>query len=396
MHTSSWQTYKLPGITSTAGILALGADIKNTVCVVKGDTAYISETIGDLEDPSNHDKLESCVRTLMRELNFAPRVVACDMHPDYFSHQFALKLAGQINAKLIKVQHHHAHIASCMAENNIQDKVIGVALDGTGLGDDGSIWGGEILIADYDGFRRAAHLKSVKLPGGNMASKEPWRMALAYINQCHSCESRNDKLRYENDKLQLLPLSKKIDQRKIALVNELLNSTQPLPLSSSLGRLFDAVSAIAGICLVNEFEAQAAILLEQCADKSVPESYHYIIDSDGEIDFSQTIQGVISDVIKNTPASQISAKFHNTAIRAISDACIKVSRTSNIDKICLSGGCLLNKILSVGLEKRLEACGLKVYKHAFLPPGDGNIALGQAVCALTKEFISHCTYNKGF
>ena len=233
-------------------ILATGADMKGAVCLTKGQNAILSQHLGNLENAEACEAFENAVSHIEDLFDIKPEVIACDLHPDYFSSRYAESISRSRSCKLIRVQHHHAHIAACMAENDLpNENVIGIALDGTGLGTDDTIWGGEVLVADYETFTRAAHLTPVPLPGGDMAAREPWRMALAYL--------KTQDLRPETLDLKMFS---EISKEKIDLVEEMIEKEINSPMTSSCGRLFDAVAALIGLRLVNSFEGQAAMELE--------------------------------------------------------------------------------------------------------------------------------------
>ncbi len=249
-------------------ILAVGGELKNTICVLRGSEAFLSQHVGDLENLESYSFFEEAVTHFQRILEVQPRVIAHDLHPDYFSTKWALEKEG---VEHIPVQHHHAHIAACMAENHLDGKVIGMALDGTGYGTDGAIWGGEILIADYAIFERAAHFQYVPLPGGAAAIHEPWRVAVSYLAK-----------HYGNDVTALnLPFLKEIDPRKLHVVLQMTEREVHSPRTSSCGRLFDAVAALVGLRTTVSYEAQAAIELEMAAHDSTDEgAYPVELDPD--------------------------------------------------------------------------------------------------------------------
>jgi hydrogenase maturation protein HypF len=352
-------------------VLALGGDIKNVFCLTNGTDAYLSQHIGDLQNPEAHGHFEHTVKHLSALLSIKPEVIAHDLHPNYFSTWSSRTLAlsfEHTNIRFHGVQHHHAHIASCMAEHGLQNqKVIGLALDGAGFGPDGTIWGGEILRADYQGYERIGRIKPMPQPGGGAAAREPWRMALA-------CLSKKDAERIRS--LSSISSSDK------SLIYEAMEKQINVPMTSSMGRLFDAVSAILGLVLKNAYEGHAAMVLEQAADETIEYSYVYNIDdgSNGilELDFTPTIEQIVKDTVQLAKPSIISAKFHNTVIDAFVEA---VSKVSEGEPVVLSGGCMQNIWLSRGLTKSLEAKGYKVYTHHLVPPNDGGLALGQAAIA---------------
>jgi len=345
-------------------ILALGSDIKNAFCLTKGMDAYLSQHIGDLENPETHEHFEKTIDHLIKLLKINPEIIAYDMHPNYFSSQYGRRHS----AAHIEIQHHHAHITSCMAEHGLpNEKVIGIALDGAGFGPDGTIWGGEILRADYTGFERLARLKPVPQPGGDTAAREIWRMACAYL---------------EIDEAEKLVSLGIMPDNEIPLVYQSMAKRINSPLTSSLGRLFDAVSAITGLSSLNSFEGQAAMMLEQCADESIKDHYSFTLEQSDkkilEIDFKPAIKAIVEDVCGTESRSTISTRFHNTVVNAIADA---VKRIGGNERVVLSGGCMQNARLLAGLVRALESVGRRVYSHRLVPPNDGGLGLGQAAIA---------------
>jgi hydrogenase maturation protein HypF len=358
---------------STRPILACGAELKNTVCLAKGKHAFISQHVGDLENLSTYEFFKKTIAHLKRILDVEPQIVAFDRHPDYMSTQYAKK---QKHIEKIAVQHHHAHIVSCMAENQIEEPVIGLSCDGTGYGLDGNIWGGEIMIAHPDRFERAAHLAYVPMPGGVAAIKEPWRMAVSHLYRIYGKHLFNLNL----------PLLKEIDRKKIDVMIEMIDKNINSPLTSSLGRLFDGVAAIAGIRNQVVFEGQAAMELEMAATGSADEAYEYAWADEEvlKIDPQPIIAGVARDVAQGVSTSQVSDKYHATLIRIFTELCELMKKKTHISRVALSGGCFQNSILLSGLLKRLEQKGFKVLTHKKVPANDGGIALGQAVIADAK------------
>jgi hydrogenase maturation protein HypF len=343
-----------------APVVACGGELKNTFCLTKDHYAILSQHIGDLE---NYETLEFFRETLAHMTRFfriEPEIVAHDLHPDYLSTRFARELTGLTR---VAVQHHHAHIASVMAENRLTGPVIGVAFDGTGYGTDGKVWGGEVLVADYMGFERRFHLRYVPLPGGDAAVREPWRVALSYLHDA-----------FGRDLPDLLWFGR-IPAARFKTIRGLVERGSGLIQTSSAGRLFDAVAAIAGVRLECNFEAQAAIELESIAAEQ-EDAYPFDI-SGGEIDFREAIRAIVRD----TEPARISARFHNTLARAIVEACVRVRRSDGLTDVALSGGTFQNVRLLEGAVTGLERCGFRVHLHSEVPPNDGGLSLGQAVVA---------------
>jgi hydrogenase maturation protein HypF len=354
-------------------VLACGAELKNTVCLSSGNRAFLSQHIGDLENSATYDFFCMTIAHMKRILDIAPQVLACDLHPDYLSTRYALE-QQQDGMDLVQVQHHHAHIVSCMAENRIQGKLIGLAFDGTGYGADGAIWGGEFLIADETGFDRAAHLAYVPLPGGAAAIREPWRMAASYLNAVFG----------ENMRDLDLPLLRAIDSKKLAFVQDMMVKGVNCPRTSSMGRLFDAIAAIIGIRYRVAYEGQAALELEMLADHGECEGYPFEwLSEDGshQILPHPIIQGVVRDMEKGVSPAVISARFHRTVINMTAALCRAIRQDSGLNRVALSGGVFQNAMLLKGLIRELSADRFEVFSHSQVPSNDGGISLGQAVCA---------------
>ena len=352
-------------------IIALGAESKNTFTVFSDKGLYISDPVNQLNHLAGINEFENSVRTYIKENNVSPDYIACDFHPEYSTTNLAKKLSSEgENARLVQVQHHFAHIASCMFDNNIDEKVIGVSFDGTGYGMDGNLWGGEFLLATRKSFYRLNHIRYAPQPGGDVAAKQGWRMAISYLIQA-----------FGDEFLDLdLPLFLGMSRGNIEIISNMIKRNVNSPLTSSAGRLFDAVSAMLGICRESTFEAEAAILLEKSAAKSVYDYYTYKITSH-HIDFSSTIREIVDDIYDGEDVSVISAKFHNTLGEAIVDMCMRAYSAIGVDKVVISGGCFQNKFLLDYLKKRFKETKLKLYTHSKFSTTDIGISVGQAtVC----------------
>ncbi len=359
-------------------VLACGAELKNTVCLISGNRAFLSQHIGDLENLVTYDFFRMTIEHMKRILDIEPQLLACDLHPDYLSTRYALE-AQQSGMDLVLVQHHHAHIVSCMAENRIQGKLIGLAFDGTGYGADGAIWGGEFLIADETSFDRAGHLAYVPLPGGAAAIREPWRMAASYL---HSVFGEN--------MLDLdLPLFREIEMKKLVFVQDMMAKGVNCPRTSSMGRLFDAVAAMIGIRYTVAYEGQAAIELEMLADDGENESYPFEWQAeDGyQILPHPIIQGVVRDIENSVSPAVISARFHQTVIRMSVALCRVIRQDTGLNRVALSGGAFQNVILLNGLIREFSADRFEVFSHTLVPANDGGISLGQAVFAASVKSV---------
>jgi len=355
-------------------VLACGGELKNTFCLTKGRYGLLSQHIGDLE---NYETLEFYRETLdhMKKLfRVEPRVVAHDLHPDYLSTRFAYELP---HVERIAVQHHHAHIAACMAENGLRDKVIGVAFDGTGYGTDGKIWGGEFLVADFAGFERRAHLRYVPLAGGDAAIREPWRAALSYLIETFGVVPD-------------LPIFHTVAEKERNIVEAMIRRRQNTVETSSCGRLFDAVAAIVGLSAKVSFEGQAAIQLETIAEAGVTTHYPFEIESSEpwQIDMRPAIREIANEVRRGAPAAVVSARFHNTMAVLIAEVCLRLRRSDRLNRVCLSGGTFQNVFLLSRSVAALRRRGFEVFLHSKVPPNDGGLSLGQAVVAAATLSIN--------
>jgi hydrogenase maturation protein HypF len=349
-------------------VLACGAELKNTFCLTKGRHAFLSHHIGDLE---NYEALRSFAEGIAhfrRLFDIQPEIVAYDLHPEYLSTKWALDQEG---VELVGVQHHHAHIASCLADNGEAGPAIGVAFDGLGYGSDGTLWGGEFLLADLRGFARIGHLRMLPMPGGAAAIREPWRMAAVYLEAACGGD--------------VPPLAVAQRQRaRWGAVLQMARSGLHSPLTSSVGRLFDAVAAILGVRDRVSYEGQAAIELEQRADAAETAAYSaaFIAAEDGfEIDGADLVRAVVADLRAGVRPAVIAARFHNGVAAAIQRGCRAVRERSGLSTVALSGGVFQNVLLLGRAIDLLEADGFRVLRHRQVPPNDGGISLGQAVVA---------------
>src|SRR5271157_3779499 len=356
-------------------VLAVGGELKNTICLTKGKHAFLSQHVGDLENPESYSFFHEAIEHLERILEICPEIIAYDLHPDYFSTQWALQQRG---VELVGVQHHHAHIASCMAENHLEGRVIGFALDGTGYGTDGHSWGGEVLIAGYEAFERAAHFEYVPLPGGAAAIREPWRMAVSYLAR-----------HFGREFLKLdIPFVRQLDRPKVDLLLRMMEQGVNSPLTSSCGRLFDAVSALVGIRQRVNYEAQAAIELEMAMASSkeetaypmklVSEDDHWIVST------RPLFEALLADLSRNLPVAAISRRFHNGLVEGFVELATLLRNKTTLNRVCLSGGTFHNIYLSERLEARLSEAGFEVFTQKEVPSGDGGLSLGQALVAAAR------------
>jgi hydrogenase maturation protein HypF len=353
-------------------VLGVGAELKSTVCLAAGRRAYLSHHIGDLEHYETHQSFVEAIDHLQRLFAIAPAVVAHDLHPEYLSTTHARDLDG---VDLVGVQHHHAHIASCLADNDEPGPAIGVAFDGTGFGTDGTIWGGEVLVADLAGFERVAHLDVVPLPGGAAAIRAPWRMAAARLDDAYG-----DAL---PDGLAVVDRHRDRWGPVVTMARRGINA----PLTSSAGRLFDAVAAVVGVRDTVTYEGQAAIELEQAADPAGVDAYPVGL-TDGTpfvIGGADLLRAVVGDVRAGIPTPVIATRFHRGMVGAIVAACDRVRSATGLTTVALSGGVFQNVLLVRWTVEALEAAGFVVLTHRRVPPNDGGISFGQAVVAAARD-----------
>ena len=357
-------------------VLACGAHLKNTFCLGKERHAFMSHHIGDLENYETWDSFTKGIEHFKNLFTIEPSVVAHDLHPEYLSTKYARGVDGLTK---IGVQHHHAHIAGCMAEHGLEGPVIGVAFDGLGYGADGTIWGGEFLVAKLSGYARRAHLRTVPLAGGNRAIREPWRMAVSYLRDALG-----------TDPIALgLPGWDRISEKKIEIVTSMMHRRLNTVQTSSCGRLFDAVASIMGLRHEVNYEGQAAIELEMAVLEGISESYPFEIgaNSPWEIDMRPAIERLVQEIQVKVSVSLIAAKFHNTLVAVIVEVCRRLRETDGLNLVCLSGGTFQNAYLLGRLVPALRECGFEVYLNRKVPINDGGIALGQA--AVANAIVQH-------
>jgi hydrogenase maturation protein HypF len=349
-------------------ILACGAELKNTFCLARDGRAWVGHHIGDLK---NYETLRSFTDGIghFEEL-FAvePELVAHDLHPEYLSTKYALEREG---VETVAVQHHHAHLASCLAEHRERGPAVGAIFDGTGYGTDGTVWGGELLLGDAAGFDRRGHLHAVRMPGGERAIRQPWRMACSWLRDTLA----------EAPPLPPL-LADQVTEGEWAKVAELAGSGLASPMTTSAGRLFDAVAALCGIRSEVNYEGQAAVELEAMADPAVRDAYP--LPGTDQLDARETLLGILADLGAGVPVGTVSAKFHNAVARGATRACAEIARAEGIGLVVLSGGVFQNRLLLERTTEALERAGLRVLTPRLLPPNDGGVAFGQAAVAATQ------------
>ncbi len=355
-------------------ILACGAELKNTFCLTKNDYAFLSHYIGDLENLEVLLAFEDGIKHFEHLFSINPTIIAYDLHPEYLSTKYAKeRLKSDSKLLAVGVQHHHAHIASCMADNGIKERVIGVAFDGLGYGTDGNLWGGEFLVTDYTQFARVAHLQYIPMPGGAQAIREPWRMTASYLWHI-----------YGDDFLDLgIEFTDSIDKGKWKVLKNLIEHNINSPLTSSAGRLFDAVSALLGVCRLSTYEGQPAIELEGIASEDHNPPYDYEIE-ENTIKPDRIFSGIIKDIKSNIPVDIIASRFHSTIANIVVNMCNRIRKDSHLDRVALSGGVFQNVILLGQVVNQLRDEGFNVYIPQRVPANDGGISLGQAVIANSK------------
>ena len=363
-------------------ILACGAELKNTFCLTRGHYAFISHHIGDLENLETLRSFTEGIEHYRRLFHLHPEVVAYDLHPEYLSTKYALALDSV--ETLVGVQHHHAHVASCMADNRLEGEVIGVAMDGLGFGEDGRMWGGEFFVADFALAERVAHLDYIPMPGGAKAIREPWRMAAVYLHRALG-----------DDFLNLdIPFVQNMDRKAWAVLRRMAATGTNSPQTSSMGRLFDALSSLLGLRNSVNYEGQAAIELEAVADRGLREIYEFEIDADGKlVKAERVIRCAVEDLLNGVSPQEVSAKFHLGVAHLIAAIARRLRDERRLDRVVLSGGVFQNVFLLDGACRMLRDDGFEVFTHHRVPTNDGGISLGQAAVAnaqLKRLRIAEC------
>jgi hydrogenase maturation protein HypF len=378
--------FAIPLSSMVPDILAVGADLKNTICIAHGNKAYPSQHIGDLSNLFTRQFFTESITHAKKIHRVDPKLIAHDLHPGYYSTQWALQ---QQKTTLYGVQHHHAHIAACLVENNVRDPVIGFALDGTGYGTDGTIWGGEVLLADCQSFQRIGHLQVHPLPGGDQGVIETWRMAVSHFATQNTPPV---------DETRLSQLTG-VDEQKIRTTWRMVQKKFNCIPTSSMGRLFDAVAALLGVCSVNSYEGQAAIELEKTIYRSYPHipdheklpfvsPLPFVIENDDShyvIKTEQAMNRIVELLQQQINKADIALKFHRSLVLILTQMAILVRQQHSVKKVALSGGCFQNIYLSKMLVKSLSEQGFTVYFHRQLPCNDGGISVGQAVVAANNQ-----------
>ncbi len=352
-------------------LLACGAELKNTFCMAKGERAWVSHHIGDLENYETLESFTDGIGHFEQLFGVQPEIVAHDLHPEYLSTKYALE---REDLEPIGVQHHHAHLAACLAEHGESGPAVGAIYDGTGYGSDGAIWGGELLVGDLAGFERAGHLLPVRLPGGARAIREPWRMACAWLQEAGGSEPVGE-------------IAREISAERWRAVSELCRRGVASPQTTSMGRLFDAVAALCGVRLEVNYEGQAAIELEGLCDPDEHDFYALPLSrQEGRIvlDPRATVREVAAAVSRGAPTGQVAARFHNAVAAATACACMALAGERRLGTVVLAGGSFQNRVLLESVAATLQRAGLRVLVPERLPPGDGGISYGQAAVAAAR------------
>jgi hydrogenase maturation protein HypF len=376
------QPVRLDVSDDAPAILAVGSELKNAVCLFARGRAAVSEHIGDLKDGRTYRHFIDTVNHLEQLFDVRPEALAADLHPQYLSTEYALRrhrgeLAGREALPIVRVQHHHAHIVSCMAEHGRREAVIGLACDGVGYGDDGAVWGCEILQADWAGYERLGHLRYLPLVGGDAAAVESWRVAVAALHETFG----DGALAWART------LALSADAGALEQAMEMLTLGVSCPPASSLGRWFDAVAALAGVAGGNRYEGEAPMRLEGAIDPKVDEAYAFALESTGPfaIDLRPMVEQIVADVMGGQGPGVVAAKFHNTVAAFLQAAAERAREQTGIETVALSGGCFANRYLTARLNESLSAAGFEVLRHRTIPCNDGGVALGQAVVAAAQR-----------
>jgi hydrogenase maturation protein HypF len=350
-------------------ILACGAELKNTFCLTRENHAFVSHHIGDLENLETLRSFTTGIEHFQQLFYLHPEVIAYDLHPEYLSTKYAL--ARDDIAVKIGVQHHHAHIASCLVDNQVAGEVIGVAMDGLGFGADGQLWGGEFFVADYAHAERLAHLDYIPMPGGAKAIREPWRMAAVYLQRALG----DNFLKLD------LPFIQQLDRHAWRTLRQMIATNTNSPATSSMGRLFDAVASLLGLRGHINYEGQAAIELESLTDRRITSGYEFAVGSDGIIKAESVIQRAVADLLNDRPATEVAAKFHLAVVDLIATVARQVRDERHLHRVTLSGGVFQNMVLLERTRQHLVAEGFEVFTHSRVPTNDGGLSLGQAAVA---------------
>ncbi len=364
-------------------VLAMGGELKSTFCLLRHGQAIVSQYIGDLEDAAVYSDYRNSMELYREAFDFTPTVIAVDQHPDYLSTRWGEKLAQDWDARIVRIQHHHAHMSACLADNLVSpddDLAVGIILDGLGLGADGTVWGGELLVGGYRDYERVGHFLPIALPGGEFAMREPWRNAVAHLHTAFGPDYMA--------LLEGLALAEFLKTKQLGIVHQAITGGINCPLASSAGRLFDAAAAILGFCVSSQsFEGQTGMLLEALARPYMKDECGYVantaINDHYIFSWEPMWAALIRDLKAGVECGHIAARFHWSLIASIVEAARSIAATHNTKRIVLSGGVMQNQILADGLFDKLTGHGLHVLTHKQVPANDGGLALGQAITAAT-------------
>ena len=379
-----------PGFEKIPPILAMGSELKNTFCLLREDEAILSQHLGDLENAAAFNAYQEILNLYLNLFAHKPEIIAIDKHPEYLSSKLGKELATVNNIKLAEIQHHHAHIAACMAENQISldtKPILGIAFDGLGYGEDGTLWGGEFLLADYQSFQRLATFKPMPMIGGKQAIYQPWRNTYSELIKAFSWEEIQEKYRD-------LAIIKFLENKDPKLLNQIIEKGINSPLTSSVGRLFDAVAAAIGICPEQcSYEGQAAIEMEAIADTNILNNdketlnYSFKLEKSANIyyiDTSSTWREILDDIKQHISSSEIAAKFHQSLAITTVKIVKQLKQENQFNQVILTGGVFQNQILLQQVKMRLEKLEINVLTHSIVPTNDGGLSLGQSVIAAAK------------
>jgi hydrogenase maturation protein HypF len=388
----------VPDKRSSKTVLSLGGHLKNTFCLLRGNLAYVSQHLGDLNNIETFEFFEETIWKYQQLFRMAPDIVACDLHPEYLSTKLADRIIEATSLPVVRVQHHHAHIASCMAENSLRGPVIGVSFDGTGYGTDGTIWGGEYLVCTYKDFERLGSLQPFPLPGGDAVSKHPWKVSVALLNRLQSSAASKLMNRYEEDQ----------GKNPVGSLRRQINSNVNTVKSTSTGRLFDAVSSLLGFCHDSTFDGDAPMRMETAAWRALESEKGEVAEqflSLGLVDFHESgdsrnflidsttcIEQLCSGMMQGREPNAMSLSFHRAMATAVVNGCRRIADLRKITTVCLSGGVFQNRLLTELVITGLQAADLEVFVQRRLPCNDGGLSLGQSLIALAKmnelEFVN--------
>jgi hydrogenase maturation protein HypF len=355
-------------------------------CLGKGSRAYLSQYIGNLKNPETQQFYNDTIFRFMQLLRIEPEMIVTDLHPEYFSTKLGHNLAQTLTSEgkritIERVQHHHAHIASCMAEHQLDEQVIGVAFDGTGYGSDGHIWGSEFMLADLETFQRTNHFEYLPMPGGDKAAEEPWRMAISALVMAFGKDLNKT----------ILSILSDVKPQQSEWIIKMIRNRVNTPMTCGAGRYFDAVAALLGIITQAGYEGEGPMKLEALTREGIDETYE--IELGPVISFIPAFRAITQEILNGYDPGLIATKFHNTVVLAIVESAMDLHKRYSVDKVVLSGGVFQNKYLVERVVSKLQRNQLRVYIHAAVPPNDGGVALGQLIVAAKRreKYVFGCT-----